>query len=220
MAVACLLLLAPLTAFAGNEPGSPRLRLTAADNRRARSALILRSDLIPGFRSAPASKGAPGIPHCADYPGDRSRVIITGEAQSSFLLGRDTFSGRNTIGSRTIFFKSYSDLDRYWRLTVKPRYITCGTELYASGLPPGIQGKTLLARPIPLGPTGAEKGVAFRSIFQLSDGSNTVDLYDTVVFIRSGRAMSMILVHYHDQPCECQTGLARLLALRLIKATH
>jgi hypothetical protein len=190
--------------------GAPRERLTAADNGRAASALIRESDLIASFRVDPNRIAEPWIPHCANYPGDRSDITITGAKKSAFTDGLDG------IGSTTLFFKSYGDLERYWLKTVRAQYAPCLAQVYAHTRQVGVRAQTLVAKQLRLGPTGATKAAAFRVVSRLwRDGAPFMDWYQTVVFISSGRGLSIIAIEYADQPCNCHTGLATLLARRL-----
>jgi hypothetical protein len=210
-----LLVAAPALALSDGSPGAPRLQLRAADNRRAKSALLRRSDLISTFRVDPRGGGVPMIPRCADFPGDRSGITITGYAKSSFSDGVDV------IGSSSTVFKSDGDLDRYWALTVRPRFASCDAKAYASTRRAGLTTKTLMARQIRLPATGAQRAAAFRTITRVSArGYEPLDWYQTVVFLREGRALAAIKIGYVNQACSCYTGLARRLAGRLIDASH
>jgi hypothetical protein len=209
-----LLVATPAIARPAGPAGMPRLQLRAADSRRAKSALLRRSDLISTFRVDPHGSGVP-IPRCADFPGDRSSITITGLAKSSFTDGTDV------MASSSIVFKSYGDLDRYWARTVRPRFATCNAEAYASTRSAGVKMKTLMARQIRIGATGAERAAAFRTITRVWFGGHSpVDWYQTVVFLRQDRGLAAIKIGYANQPCNCQTGLARRLAGRLIEASH
>ena len=209
-----LLLAAPTLAIAADPPGSPRNAYRAADVRRATSALLRKSDLIASFAVDPKEAGVPLIPHCLDFPGDRSNVTVTGQAKAAFTDGADA------MGSSTIFFKKRSDLDRYWASTVRERFVSCDAELYAASRREGVQAETMFASAIPLGATGAQAAKAFRMITHLSDANSAVDRYQTTVFLRWGRGLTMIKILYYNQPCDCYSGLAQRLALRLIKANH
>jgi hypothetical protein len=209
-----LLLAAPTFAIAADPPGAPRKAYRPADVRRANSALLRKSDLIASFAVDPKEAGVPLIPHCPDFPGDRSNVTITGQAKSAFTDGTDA------MGSSSLFFKTRSDLDRYWTATVRERFVSCDAELYATTRREGVQAETLFASEIPLGATGAQTAKAFRMITHLSDANAAVDRYQTMVFLRSGRGLTMIRILYFNQPCDCYTGLARLLAQRLIRANR
>ncbi len=209
-----LLLVAPTFAIAADPPGAPRDAYRPADVRRAQSALLRKSDLISSFDADPKEAGVPLIPHCSDFPGDRSNVTITGYAKSAFTDGPDA------MGSSTLFFKTRADLNRYWAATVRQRFVSCDAEAYAASRREGVQAETLFAKEIRLAATGAQGAKAFRMVTNLSDGTATVDRYQTTVFLRSGRGLSMIRIAYLNQACDCQDGLAKRLAQRLIRANR
>ncbi len=209
-----MLVATPAIARPAGPAGMPRLQLRAADNRRAKSTLLRKSDLISTFRVDSRGSGVP-IPRCAGFPGDRSSITITGLAKSSFTDSTDV------IASSSIVFKSYGDLDRYWARTVRRRFATCNAEAYASTRSASVKMKTLMARQIRIGATGAERAAAFRTITRVwFSGHRPVDWYQTVVFLRQDRGLAAIKIGYVNQPCDCQTGLARRLAGRLIEASH
>lgn len=208
-----LVFAAPAAALAATPPGAPREELNAADTRRAESVVLRQSDMFSSFRADPRRKPQL-IPHCADFPGDRSSVTIAGYATSSFS------TKGNVIASSSLFFKTYADGDRYWALTVRPRFVTCDVEAYKLSRGKRVRSKTLMARQIPILATGADNAVAFRTVTRLTVKNVTQDWYRTVVFIRSGRGLAMIETGFAGHACECQTAFARRLALRLIDANR
>jgi hypothetical protein len=213
IAALAMVFAAPAAALAAPPPGAPREQLNAADNRRAQSVILRQSDMFSGFRTDP-TRTPHLVPHCPDFPGDRSSVTISGDATSSF-----SYKG-NVIASGSVFFKTYADADRYWARTVRARFATCDAEAFKSTLRKGIRAKTLMARQIPIGATGADGATAFRTITRLTVKDVTQDWYRTVVFIRSGRGLAIIETGFAVRACECQTGFARRLALRLIDANR
>jgi hypothetical protein len=155
------------------------------------------------------------IPHCGNYPGDRSSTTVTGEAKSTFI------GGTPIIGSKTLFFKSQLDLERYWQETVQKAFATCEAHLYATSRKANIKAKTLFAKLIPLGATGSDRAVAYRRITRVSTpGYAPTDWYQTRVFLSSGRGLSMLEIGEAVRPCLCYTSFARVLALRLIDAAR
>jgi hypothetical protein len=203
-------------AFALDEPGSPKMKFRPADMRRANSAVLRQADIgVSYFRVDPKGYGVPMIPRCSGYPGDRSNTTITGEAMSSFV------GGTPVMGSRTLFFKTPADLDRYWALTVKRRFATCLAKAYASTRRSDVDARTILATQLPDFATGVERMAAFRTVTRLSTPQYpTWDWYQTYVFLREGRGLTIFRTAEADHPCVCYTVLARKLALHLIDAGH
>ena len=211
LAVACAsLLAAPALAHAAGQAGEPTKRLTAADNRRAKSVVVRSSDLLASYRVDTTGTALPGIPHCEGYPGDRSGIRITGSARAGFT------NNSSTIGSTVTFFKSQRDLETYWRKTVRAEYVTCFAQYYATSRRTGVTAETIEVRPIEVGPTGAGRIAAFRTVTRLSaEGVEPFDWHHTTVFVSTGRGLSMILVGSAYHACDCYTGLATDAARRL-----
>lgn len=196
-------------------PPQPRKQYTATDMARASSALIRDSDLLPEFQVDPQKLAKPTIPHCSDYPGDRSDITITGSASSAFRYRSAA------IGSTTMFFRRYLDADSYWRKTARPAYAPCLARDYATSRGRGVRARTLMAKQIPLGPTSADAGMALRIATHLSgNGFTPLVWYQTIVFVRVARSVTIIAVDYASEPCTCYTSLATTIAGRLREANH
>jgi hypothetical protein len=209
VACACFLI-APALALAADQPGEPRNRLTVADNRRAKSVVVRRLDLLPSYRVDTTGTALPKIPRCAAYPGDRADITITGSARVGYT------NGGSTIGSTALFFKNERNLEAYWRKTVRPEYATCFAEYYAKTRRAGVITETIEAAPIKIGPTGASRVAGFRTVTRLSaEGATPFDWYYTTVFVSTGRGLSIILVGSANAACECYTGLATDAVRRL-----
>jgi hypothetical protein len=206
-------LIAPALALAADQPGEPRSRLTVADNRRAKSVIVRRLDLLPSYRVDTTGMAVPGIAHCGTYPGDRSRITITGSARAGFM------NDSSRIGSTALFFKNEGNLEAYWRKTVRAEYVTCFAEYYRTAKRADVIAETIEARQISIGPTGASRVAAFRTVTRLSaDGVAPFDWYHTTVFVSTGRGLSIILVGSASHACDCYTDLARDTVRRLRSA--
>jgi hypothetical protein len=123
------------------------------------------------------------------------------------------------MGSAALFFKTYSDMERYWRLTARPAYAKCDAALLRTQVIRGVKARTLFASELPILRTGADDATVYRTVTRyVVPGHPTYDWYQTIVFIRVGRAVAIAKIAYANQPCNCQAGVARVLALRLIRA--
>jgi hypothetical protein len=155
------------------------------------------------------------MPFCRGYPGDQSSLTVTGYAWSSFTDGFDR------MGSSALFFKTYSEMEQYWRLTARPAFAKCQAQLLRTRTIHGAKATTLFASELPILRTGADDATAYRTVTRyVVPRHPTYDWYETTVFIRVGRAVGMASIAYANQPCNCQVGIARVLALRLIQANH
>jgi hypothetical protein len=213
-AVAVLALVVVQVAFAAEWHPDPREQPVdqpnAADNARAKSSIIVLSDLVKGFRANTTQGRAPVVPHCESYPGVRSDITVTGFASSTFML---TFS---SISSSAFFFKSNLDSDRYWETTVRLPYIKCLATTLAFGPRNNrYKHRIVSAKQIKIGPTGADKAVAYRLIAHVSRPGKPFYWVETAAFVKQGRGIAMIRIVYSNYVCECHTGIAYDLARRL-----
>jgi hypothetical protein len=210
--VAALLVAGVQIATAGTaaDPTQPLDRPTAADNARARSAVTRLADLVVGFRVDTKKERAPLIPHCDGYPGDRSDVTVTGSAKSSFL------HRSNSIASSVLYFKTFADGERYWKATVRPKYVDCLARFVPGLMVAAAKTRTLLARPIGIGATSAERAVAYRTMTRVdAPGVEPYVWSETVAFVKLGRAIGIVRIVYVDTVCECHTDIALDLTRRL-----
>lgn len=192
------------------DPAQPLARPTAADNARARSAVTRLADLVAGFRVDTKKERAPLIPHCDGYPGDRSDVTVTGSAKSSFL------QGSNSIASSVLYFKTFADGERYWKATVRPKYVDCLARFVPGLMVETAKTRTLMAKPIRIGATSAERAVAYRTITRVeAPGIEPYTWSETVAFVKLGRAIGIVRIVYVNYLCECHTDIALDLTRRL-----
>lgn len=192
------------------DPKQPLQRFNAADNARARSAVTRLSDLVQGFRVEAKKDRAPLIPHCDGYPGDRSGITVTGTATSSFI------HGSNSIASTVLYFKTAADAERYWRTTVRPIFAQCLARFVESIMVETAETSTLMAKRIAIGPTSAEKAIAYRTITHVDAPSVEPHTWsETVAFVKLGRGVGIVRVVYINHLCECHTGIALDLTRRL-----
>ena len=192
------------------DPRQPVDRPTAADNARARSAVTRLADLVAGFRVDVRNERAPLVPHCDGYPGDRSSVTVTGSAKSSFR------QGSNSISSSVLYFKTVADAERYWKATVRAKYVQCLAKFVKSIMVEEATTATMLAKQIAIGATSAERAVAYRTITRVeAPGIAPYTWNETVAFVKLSRAIGLVRVVYVNHLCECHTGLALDLTRRL-----
>jgi hypothetical protein len=186
--------------------------------------VIRLTDLAPGFQVA-TKRVAPGVPTCANYPGDRSDITFTGFANSSFKLRIGEKVSGNSAGSSAGFFATPSQSELYWHKTVRLPYIKCLAALLSFG--PGFKIKPqrmMMAKQIKIGPTGADKAVAYRLVALVKmPGKKAFVWTETAAFVKVGRTIGAIRVITQVSPgCGCQpdshTQLARLLTARLTAA--
>jgi hypothetical protein len=184
------------------------------------------SDLVSSFQVEPKKNRTPHVPTCANYPGDRSDIAITGFANSSFKLRIGQWVSGNSVGSSALIFETQADSARYWQKTVRLSYIKCLAALLAFGPTsnPIKPLRIISAKQIKIGPTVAEKAAAYRltALVQIP-GENPFVWTETAAFVKVGRTVAAIRVITSKSPqCGCQpdvhTKIARRLAARLTVA--
>lgn len=192
------------------DPTQPVHKPTAADTARARAAVTRLADLVAGFKVDVKKQRTPLIPHCAGYPGKRSDVTVTGSANSSFV------QGSNSIGSTVLYFKTFADGERYWKATVRAKYVQCLASFVKSIMVDTATTNTVMAKQIAIGATSAERAIAYRTIIRVeAPGIEPYTWSETVAFVKHGRGIGIVRVVYVNHLCECHTGLALDLTRRL-----
>jgi hypothetical protein len=206
-AVALLALVVVQVALAGEPVDRPN----AADVKRAKSSLVRLSDLDKYHVDRKLAR-APQIPRCANYPGDRSDITITGFASSSFMYYNDS------ISSAALFFKTFADGDRYWQKTVRTAFVQClASKMNGSG----AKQKVMSAKQITIGPTTADRAVAYRMITRVTLPTLKPHYWvETTVFVKYGRGIAVIRIVDLDHVCACYTNIASGLTSRLVTASR
>ncbi|HSI97517.1 MAG TPA: hypothetical protein VK926_04075 [Gaiellaceae bacterium] len=120
----CVLLLASLvvcgTASATHR--DPQKKLTRADNARAQSMLVKRTDLPAGFQVLPMSGDDPHI-DCPAAVGE-SDLTLTGEARGTPFTRGLTF-----VESASQVYRTVADADASWRRSTGTAGARCLTTL-------------------------------------------------------------------------------------------
>jgi hypothetical protein len=103
--------------------GDPEKRaITAADQARAKRAVLTLRDLPLGFRQGPVSKGGPSGPlTCKGFAPDLSDLTITGEAMSHEFARAD---GTSLFSSAEVY-RSVHDERESWRRTARREALPC-----------------------------------------------------------------------------------------------
>jgi hypothetical protein len=198
-----LLLALVAAAAAGAERGDPQERINAADQARAKSMLLRKSDLVPGFRTLPRGQGSF---YCAAL--DESDLTITGDAESPlFQLGRTAL----WLNSTAAVYESVSDADASWRRGTSAAGFECLRRQVRSDL--GVPRAARLSLQRLAFPRLAPKTVAFRA--RIVDGG--VRVYLDLIALQQSRAQVAFAIL--SSPVAPQRGdeleFARTLAERM-----
>ena len=201
--VACLAVLALVSAgaaFGGR--GDPQEKLTASDNARARSMLLRKADLGPGFRATPADRSEDS--YCRAL--DESDLTVTGRAISPSFR-----AAIFVVSSYADLYESLADANSSWQRGTSQAGQECLRELSRQE----IQGAR--SRFVSFGKTAlpriAQRSIAYRIIGE-RDG---VRVYADLIALQHSRAFAAIVFGsaYAPVPREAQVRFARLVAQRM-----
>lgn len=191
----------------------PKKRLTRADNARARTMLIRRSDLPAGFR-AQASGGE--NPH-VDCPASVSEadLTLTGEAEGAQFTGAGAVF---YVTSLSAIYTSVGDASASWRRGSS----AAGTKCLA-----GLLGRVFVMQNIDFialqklaFPRVSERSIAHRVTLSATTAQGTVPLYVDVVGLMRSRAQALVFVGSALVPPQRseELRLARIVAGRMASA--
>jgi len=193
--------------------GDPRKAITAADQARAKSMVLRKTDLAAGFRASPPGKGSDA--YCAAV--DESDLTETGEAESPQFT-RQSSSSVLFVSSGSSVYKTSSDALASWRRSTSSAGEACArrlvaTELASSGLRLRTFGRVSFPKLAPL-------TVAYRVTADVPAGSKTLPAFVDVVAMQRGRGQAVLLVGSAPAAvARAETAaLARVIATRMTKA--
>ena len=214
LVVAALVALAVVQAAAAAN-GEPRKALTASGNATARSIVLKRADLSPGF--TPHTRPDDDLPagvRCGAL--DESDLTITGEAQSpDFQLAQAGILV--TVGSTANVYRTLKDATASWKRGTSSKTATCFADIVRLGAPRGQNVKIVSAKRLSF-PNIAPKTAAFRVVATLTvSGNQRVRAYIDAIILQNGRVQSGVVFTSLGRPVgqADEAGLAGLVARRM-----
>jgi hypothetical protein len=115
-ALLVLCIAVPAVALAADT--DPKKKITPADQAKARSILLKRSDFAAGWKKVPPSPDSDLT--CPGFNPDESDLTLTGEAEASFEHPQGLF-----IGSHSEVFATRDDALKSWTRSDKPATARC-----------------------------------------------------------------------------------------------
>ena len=106
----------------------PKRQITPADQAKARSVLLKRTDFAAGWTKAPASPDADLT--CPGFNPDGSDLTLTGEAEAEFQHTQ----GFPRISSFSDVYVSKGDALKSWTRTIKPAIARCLGHFFQQGI--------------------------------------------------------------------------------------
>jgi hypothetical protein len=216
-ALVALCIAVPAIALAANT--DPRKQITRADQAKARSVLLKRSDFVAGWKLQPPASETPVA--CAGYDPNESDLTVTGEASADFTYT----GGFPFVSSSSEVWKSKADALASWTRSVKPALGRCLAHVIQEEAKKDGGKLTIVSYGRMVFPKVAPRTVAYRIVTRLlveepGKAPAQVQITVHVVFMGYGRADAGL---YSFAP---GTGLAagdlrafaRLIAARMAAA--
>lgn len=200
--LAAFTLVGASAALAGR--GDPEMKLTAADNARARSMVLRRADVGPGFNSAPGSRPDTDF-YCRAV--DQSDLTATGQAVSPSYYN----AGFIVIASYAYIYESVADANTAWRQLTS----AAGQQCMREGIRRAYRsvGARVISFERVVAPRVAQRSIAFRLVFDRVGGRVFAD----IVVLKQSRAFASLSFGSGGAPMPKATvdRLARTVAARM-----
>ncbi len=195
----------PLAASAAD--GQPRKALTKAGQEAARSVVLKRGDLGPGFtpHARGNDDGPPKGARCGAL--DEDDLTVTGDAASpDFRLAQGALFV--TVGSTAQVYRTLRDANASWRRGASSQTTTCLADIVRLSAGPGQKIMVVSAKRVPF-PSVAPKATAYRLVLSIGVGGNQrVRAYVDAVILQHGRIQTGLLFTSIGRPVESVDRLA------------
>lgn len=212
MARAKPLLIAALVALAAaGGAQANQIRLTSADQARARTAVVRRADLgASGWNGGAKKPDLASGSGCVGYHPKDSDLVTTGAARSAFTNGALSFD------SEVLLLKTATMVGADWHRSVRPAALVCLKQLLGREL--GAQARIVSATRTAFSPV-ARYTANFRIVSDVAAGGRRVRLLVDVLLVGKGRSeltLTTIAPYAARGAVEgAELRLARLVAGRL-----
>ena len=218
--LAAVLVALVLPAVAPAAGTDPQKRLTAADQRKAASIVLKRSDFVAGWKKAPARPDTESDYSCPGYNPDQSDLVLTGEVEAEFT-GPEGIPSVNSVAN---VYRTRREALAAWTRSDKPALGPCVAkalkkELEADG------SKVTITKQGRIGfPRYAPRTLAFRLSFnvQVTQSGKTSTVPFTVHFVALGKgrgdATLMTIAFGTGVPQSDLRAFAKLTSQRLTAA--
>ena len=191
---------------------APAVRITAADQAKARAALLRRSDFGAGWLGGPIKTSPLSPPNCPGFDPKESDLVVTGHADAryttpGFELDQDVQVMKNEADVQTDFARS-----------VSPKLARCLA--YQLAKLKNVLAVRVVRMPFP--PTGSVSAV-YRAVLDVQTPRGRGTLLSDYVFFGQGRVeyeFTLIApLGARDQLTKFEQGLAQILLRRSASGT-
>lgn len=209
-----LLIVALAALVAAGAAQANRIRLTRADQARARISVVRRSDLgASGWQGGAKKPDLASGSGCVGYHPKDSDLVTTGAAETEFTNGALTFD------SEVVLLQTATMVGVDWRRSVRPAALVCLKQLLAREL--GSRASIVSAARTAFSPVGRYTA-NFRIVSDVDAPGRHVRILIDVLLVGQGRAeLTLTTIAPYAARVAVQGAelrLARLVAGRLPRA--
>ena len=161
----------------------PRKKITAADQAKARSILLKRTDFAAGWKKVPTTPDSDAT--CPGFNPDESDLTLTGEAESDF----EHTQGLLSVASHSEVYATKADALKSWTRSDKPATARCIGYFFREGVTAeGTKVKIISAGRMAF-PKLAPRTTAFKVVARLNvtDSGKTSTVPVTIQLIAFGQ---------------------------------
>lgn len=196
-----------LAGAAAAADGEPRKALTKKDQATARSIVLKRTDLGPGFTATKRvdDEALPEGARCDEL--DESDLTVSGDAESpDFRLA--AAGAFVTVGSSANVYRTLREANISWRRGTSKQTLTCLGDIVRLSAAPGQKITIVSSAKMPF-PALAPRTSAYRLVVTIAAGTTRVRAYVDAIVLQRGRIQSVLLFTSLGTP----VGQAERLAL-------
>jgi hypothetical protein len=216
---ALLVLCVAVPAIALAADTDPKKRINAADQAKARSILLRRTDFPTGWKALPPSVGEPIV--CPGYAPKASDLTLSGLANADFIHTQEIPS----VSTTSEVWASKADALASWTRSVKPALPRCLAQVFRDAVKKAGRKLTIVSYGKIAFPTVAPRTAAYRIVMRLlveqpDQSSVQVPLTMHAILLGRGRADVSLLTFGVGSgvPLSDVRAFAKLLASRMAAA--
>ncbi|MGH3072567.1 MAG: hypothetical protein ACRDNB_09915 [Gaiellaceae bacterium] len=188
-----LLIALALPALALGSHKDPKKQINAADQRKAASILLKRTDFVAGWKKVPSATDDDSHFNCPGYDPNGSDLVLRGEAEADF----ERTGGFPSVYSYADVYKTKANALAAWTRTVKPAAAKCIATLLKQGIE-AEGGKVAITAAGKISfPKLAPRTAAFRATLKVTvtenGETNTVSLTLYMVALGGGRGEAGVM---------------------------
>jgi len=189
---------------------APTVKLTSADQSKARAALLRPTDFGAGWLGGPIKTSPLSPPNCPGFDPKESDLVVTGHADARY-----TFKGVVAVelDQDVQVLRSEQDVHSDFARTISPKLAKCLS--YQLGGLKNVVGVKVTRVPFP--PTGAVSAV-YRAEIHVHTPKGIATFLSDYVFFGAGRLEYEFTViapmEFRDQLAQFEVGLAQIVLRR------